>query len=149
MAFPTRCQAPTRLHKPLPDRANASQQSRRFEPKNLRRVQSEHAAVARGFRPAPAALGGEPRADADLRADADALRAVHGVEVFASDANFLLFRIARAAAVFEALAARRVLVKNVSRAHPLLADCLRVTVGTPAENRRFIAALHEAVADLG
>jgi len=90
---------------------------------------------------------------ATIRSDrtrlADALRAVPGVEVFASDANFLLFRIARAAALFDALAARGVLVKNVSRAHPLLADCLRVTVGTSAENARFIAALREAVADLG
>jgi histidinol-phosphate aminotransferase len=88
-----------------------------------------------------------------IRADrgglADALRALPGVVVFASDANFLLFRIPRAAAVFDALVARRVLVKNVSRAHPLLADCLRVTVGTPAENARFIAALHEVVAVLG
>lgn len=88
-----------------------------------------------------------------IRADrarlADSLRAVPGVEVFASDANFLLFRIPRAAAVFDALAARQVLVKNVSRAHSLLSDCLRVTVGTPGENARFIAALHEAVTDLG
>ncbi len=90
---------------------------------------------------------------ATLRADrsklADALRAIPGTEVFPSDANFLLFRIPRAAALFDGLAARGVLVKNVSRAHPLLADCLRVTVGTPAENVRFVAALREAVADLG
>ena len=85
----------------------------------------------------------------DRSALGEALRAVPGAEVFPSEANFLLFRIPRAAALFDALVARGVLVKNVSRAHPLLADCLRVTVGTPAENRRFIAALHEAVADLG
>jgi histidinol-phosphate aminotransferase len=90
---------------------------------------------------------------ATLRADrsklADALRAIPGTEVFPSDANFLLFRIAGAAALFDGLATRGVLVKNVSRAHPLLADCLRVTVGTPAENARFVAALREALADLG
>ena len=85
----------------------------------------------------------------DRSALGEALRAVPGAEVFPSEANFLLFRSPRAAALFDALVARGVLVKNVSRAHPLLADCLRVTVGTPAENRRFVAALHEAVADLG
>ena len=69
--------------------------------------------------------------------------------MFPSDANFVLFRIPKAAALFDALVARGVLIKNVSRAHPLLADCLRVTVGTPEENRRFVAALHDAVAVLG
>ena len=90
---------------------------------------------------------------ATIRADrstlADALRATPGAEVFASDANFVLFRIPKAAALFDALVARGVLIKNVTRAHPLLADCLRVTVGTPAENQRFIAALHDALAVLG
>ncbi|MBC7781524.1 MAG: histidinol-phosphate transaminase [Proteobacteria bacterium] len=74
------------------------------------------------------------------------LAEVRGVEVFASEANFLLFRIAGAAAVFDGLVARGVLIKNVSRAHSLLADCLRVTVGTRAENTRFLAALRETVA---
>ncbi len=84
-----------------------------------------------------------------IRADrerlAGALAAITGVQVFASEANFLLFRVAGAAAVFDALLARGVLIKNVSRAHPLLADCLRVTVGTPQENARFLAALGEAI----
>jgi histidinol-phosphate aminotransferase len=88
-----------------------------------------------------------------IRADrarlAGALASVPGAEVFGSEANFLLFRIPRAAAVFDGLLARGVLIKNVSRAHPLLADCLRVTVGTPDENARFLAALRETVADLG
>jgi histidinol-phosphate aminotransferase len=30
-------------------------------------------------------------------------------------------------------------------AHPLLADCLRVTVGTPEENERFVVALQESL----
>ena len=40
---------------------------------------------------------------------------------------------------------RRVLVKDVSRAHPLLAGCLRVTVGTLEENRAFVQALAETL----
>lgn len=64
-----------------------------------------------------------------------------GVTVFPSAANFLLFRVAGAPAVFAGLKARGVLIKNLSGAHHLLADCLRVTVSTPAENRLFLDAL--------
>jgi len=74
------------------------------------------------------------------------LQALHGVELFESEANFLLFRVAGADQVFEALRGDGVLIKNVSHAHPLLADCLRVTVGTPAENGRFLTALARALA---
>ncbi len=71
---------------------------------------------------------------------------LEGIEVFPSDANFLLFRLASpdpaaASRVFEALRERRILIKNVSGAHPLLANCLRVTVSTPAENALFLDAL--------
>lgn len=76
---------------------------------------------------------------------ADALARVSGVQVFASSANFILFRIARASAVFSALKARRVLVKNLDGAHPLLANCLRVTVGTPDENEQFLQALNASL----
>jgi histidinol-phosphate aminotransferase len=34
-----------------------------------------------------------------------------------------------------------VLIKNLNGTHPLLEDCLRVTVGTPEENARFLSAL--------
>jgi len=40
-----------------------------------------------------------------------------------------------------------VLVKNLDGAHQLLADCLRITVGTPEENRVFLAALGVALGD--
>ncbi len=72
---------------------------------------------------------------------AQALQALPGVQVYDSAANFLLMRVRRAAAVFEGLKRRGVLVKNLHGAHPLLADCLRVTVGTADENRRFLDAL--------
>jgi histidinol-phosphate aminotransferase len=73
-----------------------------------------------------------------------ALAAIPGVTVFPSAANFLLFRVANAPAVFEGLKARGVLVKNLSGGHPLLADCLRVTVSSPEENRIFLDALRAA-----
>lgn len=69
------------------------------------------------------------------------LSALPGVRVYDSRANFLLMRLPAASEVFEGLKRRGVLVKNLHGAHPLLADCLRVTVGTPEENARFIAAL--------
>jgi histidinol-phosphate aminotransferase len=71
----------------------------------------------------------------------DALRTLPGVTAFDSAANFILFRVANTDAVFAGLKQAGILIKNVSRAHPLLAGGLRVTVGTPDENRAFLAAL--------
>jgi histidinol-phosphate aminotransferase len=48
-----------------------------------------------------------------------------------------------AQALFAALKARGVLIKNVSKMHPLLAGCVRLTVGTADENARLIQALQE------
>jgi len=70
-----------------------------------------------------------------------ALQALPGVEVFPSRANFLTFRVADAPATFVGLRHAGVLIKNLHGAHPLLEHCLRVTVGTPEENRRFLAAI--------
>ena len=74
------------------------------------------------------------------------LRSMAGVHAYASDANFILFRVANAEQVFVGLKARGVLVKNLHATHPLLADCLRVTVGTPGENTQFLAALAAQIA---
>jgi histidinol-phosphate aminotransferase len=64
-----------------------------------------------------------------------------GVEALPSAANFILFQVADADAVFAGLKARGVLVKNLNGSHPRLAGCLRVTVGKPEENRAFLDAL--------
>ena len=74
-----------------------------------------------------------------------ALQSVPGALAFPSDANFILFRVPRAEAVFRGLKARGVLIKNLSNSHSSLSDCLRVTVGTPEENDRFLAALKESL----
>jgi len=74
-----------------------------------------------------------------------AVSGVAGVEVFPSEANFLLLRMPNADKVFAGLLQRKVLVKNVGKMHPLLQNCLRVTVSTPQENALFLAALKEAV----
>ena len=67
-----------------------------------------------------------------------------GVEVFPSDANFILFRTMQpAAAVYEGLLRRGVLIRNVSG--PALANCLRVTVGRPEENALFLSKLIDII----
>ena len=74
-----------------------------------------------------------------------ALQALPGVRPFPSEANMILARMPDAARSFAALEARRILVKNVSALHPLLASCLRLTVGTPEETTQLIDALKEAL----
>jgi histidinol-phosphate aminotransferase len=76
-----------------------------------------------------------------------ALAAIDGIQPYPSEANFILFRTpsARAGAVFESLKAQGVLIKNLGAAGGRLQDCLRVTVGTPAENAAFLAALRKAL----
>jgi histidinol-phosphate aminotransferase len=71
-----------------------------------------------------------------------ALRAFGGVTAFPSEANFFLVRVPDALRTYEALRRQGVLVRNL---HPGLANCLRVTVGTPDENRILINALKEAL----
>jgi len=76
------------------------------------------------------------------------LEEIAAVRVYPSEANFLLLRVANATAVFEGLKRRGVLIKNLNGGHPMLADCLRVTVGTPDENMKFITALKETIIQL-
>ncbi len=71
----------------------------------------------------------------------DALGALPGAKPYPSEANMILVRVADAKRSFEGMKARGVLVKNVSALHPLLANCLRLTVGTPDENTLMIDAL--------
>ena len=70
---------------------------------------------------------------------------IAALTVYPSEANFLLFRVQGATAVFEGLKQRGVLIKNLNGGHPMLKDCLRVTVGTPEENEQFIAALQATI----
>ncbi|MDW7534785.1 MAG: histidinol-phosphate transaminase, partial [Candidatus Nitrotoga sp.] len=73
------------------------------------------------------------------------LEAIDGVQPYPSAANFILFRVRYAGKIFQGLKERGVLIKDLSRAHPLLSDCLRVTIGTPQENECFVQALQESV----
>ena len=70
------------------------------------------------------------------------LSAFAQVRVFPSEANFFLIRVADADRTYEALKKQNVLVRNLN---PGIKNCLRVTVGTPDENRILLAALREAL----
>ncbi len=83
---------------------------------------------------------------ARIRADREDLKKelmkLQGVQVFPSAANFFLVRVPDAPRTYEALRRQGVLVKNV---HPGIQNCLRITVGTPDENRILLTALREAL----
>src|SRR2546426_5903129 len=67
------------------------------------------------------------------------------VHAFPSKANFILMKTAKPARrLFDELYSRGVLVRDVS-SYPLLDRCLRISIGTPEENDRFLAALDEAL----
>ncbi|MGA0609761.1 histidinol-phosphate transaminase [Caldimonas sp. KR1-144] len=70
-----------------------------------------------------------------------ALRAMPGVTPFPSEANMILVRVPDSARAFAGMKERGVLVKHIAGLHPLLANCLRLTVGTPEENTLMIDAL--------
>jgi histidinol-phosphate aminotransferase len=87
---------------------------------------------------------------AELRAQRGALvaqlRALPGIErCWDSEANMVLVRVQDAARTFAALRERKVLIKNVSTMHPMLAQCLRLTVGSADENARMLAALQASL----
>lgn len=70
----------------------------------------------------------------------NALNSIRGVRVYPSRANYLLFYVKNAGAVWQELFNRGILIRDFSQA-PYLKDCLRVSVGQPDENDRFIAEL--------
>ncbi|MDD1621115.1 MAG: histidinol-phosphate transaminase [Methylococcaceae bacterium] len=77
----------------------------------------------------------------------DALQALGNVKAYPSAANFILFKPLNIGAdrVFASLKQQGVLIKNLSPQGGLLENCLRVTIGTPEENRAFLLALQKAL----
>ena len=68
---------------------------------------------------------------------------IRGIDVFHSEANFVLFRVDQADSVWrDLLHSHNILVRDLSRV-PGLEQCLRVTIGSTEENRRFLAAMEE------
>lgn len=72
----------------------------------------------------------------------ETLNVMPNVEAYPSAANFILFRVDNADAVFACLKDKAVLIKNMNPAGGVLQNCLRVTVSTPEENTAFLDALN-------
>lgn len=68
------------------------------------------------------------------------LKELKGIQVWPSQANFILFKSLEIPAkdLHQALINKGILIKCLDGAHPMLSDCLRVTVGTPEENTIFL-----------
>lgn len=64
-----------------------------------------------------------------------------GLTPWPSEANFITVRAEDGPALFDALKAAGILVKNLHGMHPLLHNCLRITIGAPDENDAVLAAL--------
>ncbi|MGR9108139.1 MAG: histidinol-phosphate transaminase [Gammaproteobacteria bacterium] len=79
----------------------------------------------------------------------DELHAIPGLTPFPSRANFILFRVEDrdAGELYQDLKKAGILIKNLSRSHELIHGCLRVTVGNPTENQRFLGELRRILAD--
>ncbi|RST53708.1 histidinol-phosphate transaminase [Variovorax sp. MHTC-1] len=75
----------------------------------------------------------------------EALARLPALKSWPSDANMILVRVPDAGKTFEGMKTRGVLVKNVSKMHSLLANCLRLTVGTIDENAQMLAALEASL----
>jgi len=65
------------------------------------------------------------------------------VRAYPTQTNFVLARLPDAPAAAAALRAAKILVKDLHGSHPLLAHCLRITVGTPDENSALLDALEQ------
>lgn len=76
-----------------------------------------------------------------------AMQSISGIQVFPSEANFILFKTLNipAGIVFKRLLENKIMIKNVSD-NSLLENCLRVTVGTENENEAFLTALNSSLA---
>ena len=75
------------------------------------------------------------------------LSSMEGVEVFPTEANYVMFRVEHGSALWrDLLHGHSVLIRDFSRT-PGLSDCLRVTVGTEEENRKFLTAVETILAE--
>lgn len=73
------------------------------------------------------------------------LQSIPGLDVFPSDANFILFRtnLVQATQVFDGLLARNILIKCIHMPGTVLNQCLRVTIGNDQENDLFLDSMRD------
>jgi len=68
------------------------------------------------------------------------MKVIPGIEVFPTDANFILFKIDNADRIYAGLIEKDILIRNFN-SPGRLENCMRVTIGTPGENDAFLKAL--------
>lgn len=74
------------------------------------------------------------------------LQQLSAVHVWPSETNFLLFRVAsNGSEIHRRLREKNIAIKNLDGGHAALKNCLRVSIGTDAENELFIQALKDAL----
>ena len=79
--------------------------------------------------------------DARKQLEQDFVKSLQVVKVFPSDANFLLVEFTHARAMYDYLVGQGIVVRD--RSNVLLCDnCLRITVGTDAENLKLVDAIN-------
>lgn len=71
-----------------------------------------------------------------------ALSNIENLQVYPSQANFILFQAPKANELFETLKQQGVLIKNLSSI-PKLTNCLRVTVGSSKQNQQFMTVVEK------
>ncbi len=76
-----------------------------------------------------------------------ALSAIGRLQAFPSEANFITVRVPDAVALFETLKQNGILIKKLHGAHPLLDQCLRITIGTPEQNDAVLAVIRNLYCD--
>ncbi|MCW8900413.1 MAG: histidinol-phosphate transaminase [Gammaproteobacteria bacterium] len=75
------------------------------------------------------------------------LSKIKNITTYPSQANFILLRLQQGQAdkVFTTLKNKGILIKNLNPAGGLLKDCLRITVGTEEENKKFLEIFKTAL----
>ncbi|STZ76650.1 histidinol-phosphate transaminase [Bergeriella denitrificans] len=74
------------------------------------------------------------------------LSAIDALRAFPSSANFITVRVPDAQALFDALKAEKILIKKLHGAHPLLAQCVRITIGSPEQNDAVLSVIRRLYA---
>lgn len=65
------------------------------------------------------------------------------VQVFPSEANFITMRVPDAQVLWQAMLDHNILIKNLHGVHPLLEQCVRITVGKPEQNQLVLGVMQQ------
>lgn len=75
-----------------------------------------------------------------------ALSELGRLKAFPSDANFITVRVPDAEMLYETLKQNKILIKKLHGTHPLLEQCVRITVGAPHQNDAVLAIIRKLYA---